>query len=262
MNAPTSLFQVEGKSALITGATGALGSAAARALAAAGAKLTLAAGNAAELSKLEGELKKSGAEVVCVTRRPASPQDAEAMVDASVAAYGKLDLVLAASGMNFVAPITDMPVERFDEVMNANVRGTWLLCQAAGRRLIKQGTGGSVVLVSSTRGRLGHPAGYSAYCSSKAAIDLLTKTLAAEWGSKGIRVNAIAPTVFRSKLTAWMYENTEKGNATRTAMLSRIPLGRLAEPDDLVGSILFFFSQASQFVTGQILYLDGGYTAC
>jgi NAD(P)-dependent dehydrogenase (short-subunit alcohol dehydrogenase family) len=262
MNAAPSLFQLEGQSALITGATGALGSAAARGLAAAGAKLTLAAGNAAELAKLEAELKKSGAEVVCVTRRPESPQDAEAMVDAAVAAHGKLDLVLAASGMNFVAPITDMPVERFDEVMDANVRGTWLLCQAAGRQLIKQGTGGSVVLVSSTRGRLGHPAGYSAYCPSKAAIDLLTKTLAAEWGSKGIRVNAIAPTVFRSKLTAWMYENTEKGTATRTAMLSRIPLGRLAEPDDLVGSILFFFSPASQFCTGQILYLDGGYTAC
>ena len=262
MNPATTLFQLQGKSALITGATGAMGNVAARALAAAGAKLTLASGNAAELAKLEDELKKSGAQVVSVARRPATPQDAEAIVERAVATHGNLDLVLAASGMNFVAPIVDMPVERFDEVMDANVRGSWLVCQAAGRQLIKQGTGGSVLLVSSTRGRLGHPAGYSAYCPSKAAIDLLTKTRAAEWGSKGIRVNAIAPTVFRSKLTAWMYENTEKGTATRTAMLSRIPLGRLAEPDDLVGPILFFFSQASQFCTGQILYLDGGYTAC
>jgi len=257
-----SIFGLEGKSAVITGATGALGSAAARALASAGVKLTLAGGNAEALTKLENELKKTGAEVVLVNRRPASPEDTEAMVNATVNAYGKLDLVLAASGMNFVAPITEMPVERFDAVMEANVRGTWLLCQAAGRQLIKQGTGGSVLLVSSTRGKLGHPAGYTAYCPSKASIDLITKSLAAEWGSKGIRVNAIAPTVFRSELTAWMYGDTEKGKATRTAMLSRIPLGRLAEPDDLVGSIVFFFSDASKFCTGQVLYLDGGYTSC
>ena len=128
--------------------------------------------------------------------------------------------------------------------------------------MIKQGTGGSVVLVSSTRGKLGHPAGYTAYCPSKASIDLLTKSLAAEWGTKAIRVNAIAPTVFRSDLTAWMYGDTEKGQATRKAMLSRIPLGRLAEPVDLVGSIIFFFSKASEFCTGQVLYLDGGYTSC
>ena len=262
MSAAPSLFQLQGQSVIITGATGALGSAAARALASAGTKLTLTGGNVEELARLEGELKKSGAEVVAVARRPVSAADAEAMVAAAVAAYGKLDLVLSASGMNFVAPITDMPVERFDAVMDANVRGTWLLCQAAGRQLIKQGTGGSVVLVSSTRGRLGHPAGYSAYCPSKAAIDLLAKTLAAEWGPKGIRVNVIAPTVFRSNLTAWMYEDTEKGRATRNAMLARIPLGRLAEPDDLVGPIMFFFSQASKFCTGQVLYLDGGYTAC
>ena len=195
MNTAPSLFQLEGQSVVITGATGALGSAAARALASAGAQLTLAGGNAAELAKLEDELKKAGAEVVAVARRPVSAADAEAMVTAAVAAHGKLDLVLSASGMNVVAPITDMPVERFDAVMDANVRGTWLLCQAAGRQLIKQGTGGSVVLVSSTRGRLGHPAGYSAYCPSKAAIDLLAKTLAAEWGPKNIRVNVIAPTV-------------------------------------------------------------------
>lgn len=262
MNLAPSLFQLKGRSAIITGATGAMGSAAARALASAGAKLTLAGGNVSELTKLEDDLKTSGAEVVSVARRVTSSRDAEAMVSAAVAAYGKLDLVLSASGMNVVAPIADMPVERFDAVMDANVRGTWLLCQAAGRQLIQQGTGGSVVLVSSTRGRLGHPAGYSAYCPSKAAIDLLAKTLAAEWGPKGIRVNVIAPTVFRSNLTAWMYEDTEKGNATRNAMLSRIPLGRLAEPDDLVGPIMFFFSEASRFCTGQILYIDGGYTAC
>jgi NAD(P)-dependent dehydrogenase (short-subunit alcohol dehydrogenase family) len=155
-----------------------------------------------------------------------------------------------------------MDVADFQRVQDAHVRGSWLVCQAAGRQLIGQGRGGSVVLVSSTRGRLGHPAGYSAYCASKAAVDLLAKSLAAEWGPAGIRVNAIAPTVFRSALTAWMYDDDERGRATREAMLARIPLGRLAEPEDLVGPLQFLLSDASAFITGQVLYLDGGYTAC
>jgi len=194
--------------------------------------------------------------------RPDTPENAAAMVRAAVQAHGGLHGVLAASGMNHVAPITSMDVSDYQRVQDANVRGSWLVCQAAGRQLIEQGRGGSVVLVSSTRGRLGHPAGYSAYCASKAAVDLLAKSLAAEWGPAGIRVNAIAPTVFRSALTAWMYDDDERGRATREAMLARIPLGRLAEPEDLVGPLQFLLSDASAFITGQVLYLDGGYTAC
>jgi NAD(P)-dependent dehydrogenase (short-subunit alcohol dehydrogenase family) len=260
---PPGQFSLAGKSVLITGATGALGSAAARALAKAGALLTLAGGSAGPLNELAADLRETrpGA-VVAVPLRPDTPENAAAMVKAAVQAHGGLHGVLAASGMNHVAPITSMDVTDFQRVQDANVRGSWLVCQAAGRQLIEQGQGGSVVLVSSTRGRLGHPAGYSAYCASKAAVDLLAKSLAAEWGPAGIRVNAIAPTVFRSALTAWMYEEDERGRATREAMLARIPLGRLAEPEDLVGPLQFLLSDASAFITGQVLYLDGGYTAC
>jgi NAD(P)-dependent dehydrogenase (short-subunit alcohol dehydrogenase family) len=254
------LFAVAGRSVLITGATGALGSAAARALATQGARLTLAGGNTAALAALAEQLGTD--RVTTVPLRPDRPEDAEEMVAAAVAAHGGLDGVLVASGMNHVAPITEMDVRDFDRVIAANVRGSWLVCQAAGRVLLTQGRGGSVVLVSSTRGRLGHPAGYSAYCPSKAAVDLMAKTLAAEWGPRQIRVNAIAPTVFRSDLTAWMYADDDKGRATREAMLARIPLGRLAEPEDLVGTLVYLFSPASSFVTGQVIYLDGGYTAC
>jgi len=263
---PAGKFGLVGKTILITGATGALGSAAARALHSVGAALVLAGGDASRLAGLEAELAgpsaAGGPSVVTVARRPDSPDDAAAMVAAAVGAFGGLDGVLVASGMNFVAPIIEMALEDWERVQDANVRGSWLVCQAAGRRLLEQGRGGSVILVSSTRGRLGHPAGYSAYCPSKAAVDLLARTLAAEWGSAGIRVNAIAPTVFRSDLTAWMYADDPKGRATREAMLARIPLGRLAEPDDLTGAAQFLLSDAASFITGQVLYLDGGYTSC
>ena len=254
---PTDLFSIAGRSVLITGATGALGAAAAHALAARGARLTLAGGNVEALTTLARDL-----DATAVAVRPDQPDHAEAMVRAASRAYGRLDGVLVASGMNRVGAIVDMDVADFDDVMAANVRGSWLVCQAAGRQLLAQGSGGSVVLVSSTRGRLGHPAGYSAYCPSKAAVDLLTRTLAAEWGPHQIRVNAIAPTVFRSELTAWMYGDDDHGRATREAMLARIPLGRLAETADLIGALVYLLSDASSFVTGQLLYLDGGYTAC
>jgi NAD(P)-dependent dehydrogenase (short-subunit alcohol dehydrogenase family) len=255
------LFDVSGRSAVITGATGALGSAAATALAAAGARLTIAAGKTDALEELGATLQASGTPVEMVARRPDSAEDAAAIADAAMRAHGRIDILLTAAGLNRTSPIVDFSVEDWDAVMDGNVRGSWLTCRAVGRHMIDQGEGGRVVLVSSTRGKLGHPAGYTAYCPSKAAIDGLTKALACEWGPSGITVNAIAPTVFRSALTAWMYEEEGRGQAVREQMLSRIPLGRLGEPADFIGPLMFLASPASKFVTGQIVYVDGGYTA-
>jgi len=260
MSDPYRLFDISGRSALITGATGAFGRAAAKALAAAGARITLAAGTSDRLEALGAEIEAAGGEVELVARRPEGQEDTDAMVEAAVKAHGGLDIVVTASGMNRVSPIVDFDVADWDAVMAANVRGSWLVCRSAGRRMIEQGRGGKVVLVSSTRGKLGL-AGYSAYCPSKAAVNLLARTLACEWGPYGITVNAIAPTVFRSDLTAWMYAEDGKGKEVREGILARIPLGRLGEPEDFVGALLYFASSASDFCTGQILYVDGGYTA-
>jgi NAD(P)-dependent dehydrogenase (short-subunit alcohol dehydrogenase family) len=258
---PASLFSVRGKVALVTGASGAFGALAAKVLAGAGAKLLLAAGKQAELAEVEGACRHLGAEVSSVNLRADDESSCHAIVQHAVEAFGGVDILVVASGMNDVAPITQMEPARFERVMHANVTGSWLMARAAGAQMLAQGRGGKIVLMSSARGKLGHPAGYSAYCASKAAVDGLTRALGCEWGPHGITVNAIAPTVFRSALTAWMFEDTERGTATRKGMLARIPKGRLGEPSDLAGPLLFLASAASDFYTGHILYADGGYTA-
>lgn len=258
---PLRLFQVSGKSAIITGATGAFGHASAIMLGALGAKLTLASGAKDELDAVAGEVRGAGGAVTTVNCRPNSLADAETIVRAAVDAYDGVDILIVASGMNKPAFIEAMSPEDWESVMDANVRGSWLMCKAAGTRMIEQGRGGKVVLLSSVRGRHGNYSGYSAYCTSKAAVEGLTRVLATEWGKRRITVNAIGPTVFRSKLTAWMYGDDPLGQQTRQRSLSRIPLGRLGETEDLMGILLYLVSPASDFCTGQVFYIDGGYTA-
>jgi len=258
---PLSMFDVRGQVALITGASGAFGMVAARILAGAGAKLVLVAGNEAALKDIAEECRGLGAEVTTVNARPTDEAICNDLVAQAVAAFGKLDILVVASGMNKVALINDMEPATFNAVMDANVTQTWLLARAAAGQMKAQGHGGKIVLVSSARGLLGHPAGYTAYCASKAAVDGMTKSLGCELGPTGITVNAIAPTVFRSPLTAWMFEDTENATAVRNGFLARVPKGRLGEPEDLAGPLLFLSSAASDFYTGHILYADGGYTA-
>ena len=258
---PLSMFDVEGKVALITGASGAFGMVAARVLAGAGCKLVLAAGNDAALQEISEECRGMGAQVSAQNVRPNDEATCQKLVDESVAAFGSLDILVVASGMNKVALINDMEPDTFTDVMDANVTQSWLIARAAAGQMKAQGAGGKIVLVSSARGLLGHPAGYTAYCASKAAVDGMTKALGCELGPTGITVNAIAPTVFRSPLTAWMFEDTEKAKTVRSGFLARVPKGRLGEPEDLAGPLLFLSSKASEFYTGHILYADGGYTA-
>src|SRR5437588_238101 len=258
---PLSLFDIRGSTAIVTGASGAFGALAAQVLAAAGANLALAAGNAGELTKVAGLCEKRGAKVATIAERPGSEASCEAIVKAAVDRFGRVDILVVAGGLNKVSKIVDQAASDFLDVMDANVTQSWLMARAAGRQMIKQGGGGKVILMSSARGLLGHPAGYTAYCASKSAVDGITKALGCEWGSTGITVNALGPTVFRSPLTEWMFGDDERAKTVRAGFLTRVPKGRLGEPSDLAGPLLFLASKASDFYTGHILYADGGYTA-
>jgi NAD(P)-dependent dehydrogenase (short-subunit alcohol dehydrogenase family) len=258
---PLSLFDIKGKTAIITGASGAFGAMAAKVLAGAGANLLLAAGNAAELKKVVAECEALGGKPKTVSKRPTSEEDCDAIVKAAVDAFGRVDILVVAGGLNKVSKIVDQKASDFLDVMDANVTQSWLMARAAGRQMIKQGEGGKVILMSSARGLLGHPAGYTAYCASKSAVDGITKALGCEWGATGITVNALGPTVFRSPLTQWMFEDNDNAREVRKNFVSRVPKGRLGEPSDLAGPLLFLASKASDFYTGHILYADGGYTA-
>ena len=254
---PLALFDIAGKVALVTGASGAFGEVAARCLAGAGCKVVLAAGNAEAVGKVAANCK---GETHQIHKRPDSETACEDLVTETVETFGSLDILVVASGMNEVAKVDEMKVESFDAVMDANVRQSWLMSRAATRQMKTQKSG-KIVLMSSARGLLGHPAGYTAYCASKSAVDGITKALGCELGAEGITVNAIAPTVFRSPLTAWMFEDTDQAKAVRARFLTRVPTGRRGEPEDLAGPLLFLASGASHFYTGHVLYADGGYTA-
>jgi NAD(P)-dependent dehydrogenase (short-subunit alcohol dehydrogenase family) len=252
----TNLFDIKGKTALITGATGGLGKAVSLGLSAAGAKLVITGRSKEKLEPLAKEIAANGGDVFSIAGEPTNHDDVIKIIAGAKEAFGRIDILVTAAGYNKVGPITEQPLEEWEQIMDANVKGTYLFCKEVGKVMIEQGDGGKVVLVGSARGHLGL-ANYSAYAPSKAAVHLMTKTLGCEWGKYGINVNAIAPTVFRTDLTQWMFDD----QAFYKKFLERIPIGRLGEPEDFVGSIIFLSSKASDFLTGAIIDTDGGYTA-
>jgi gluconate 5-dehydrogenase len=253
-------FSLAGKVAIVPGGGGAIGSAIAGALAGAGAKvavwdrvLEVAAAAAARITAAGGEAIAIGADVL---------QEAECdrAVAETVARFGRLDIIVNCVGGGagkVLFDAQDYPRDAWDWIMELNVRSTLLATQSAVRRMIAQGEGGKVVNISSVRAELGINAGYSAYVAAKGAISSLTRQWATEWAKHRINVNAIRPTFIDTPQVAMLLGDP----GFKAGVVARIPLGRVGEPEDLVGAVIFLASSASDFITGQVLGTDGGLTA-
>lgn len=252
------LFDVKGKVAVITGATGALGKAVAIGYGLAGMKVFVTGRSDSKCSALCNELKEQGIQCAYSVGDPAVEADVIKVVKDVVDTFGEINVLVTSAGYNNPQPIVEQDLEEWKKIMDSDVQGTWLFCKYVGKQMIEQGKGGKVILVSSARSKMGM-ANYTGYCTAKAGIDLMAQSLACEWTAKyGINVNTINPTVFRSDLTEWMFDPE---SAIYKNFLKRLPIGRLGEPEDFVGPCLFLASSASNFMTGANIAVEGGYWA-
>lgn len=251
----TSLFDLKGKVALVVGGAGGIGRALALGLADFGADVAVASRNLENLEKVAVEIRAKGRKSLAVSVDVVQEKSVVDMVKKILEKFPRIDILVNAHGLAIRKPAETFPIEEWQQVMNINTRGTFLCCQAVGREMVKQKSG-KIINLSSVRGRYGLPAGYAAYCSSKGAVDTLTRTLACEWAKHNVLVNAVAPTFVETELTRTALADPEFAKTVK----ARIPLNRWALTNDIVGPTIFFASKASDFVTGQILYVDGGVT--
>ena len=251
------LFDLRGKVVLVAGGAGAIGSEMARAAAAFGAKIAIADLKAEESSKAAADLASGGAESAGLAMNVMD----EAAVAAAVAQVeerlGPVDVLINTVGTHIEQPAQDLTLKAWDTVLDVNLRGAFLLSQAVARAMIARGRGGSHIHVTSVRSDLGIRRGYAAYCASKGGLRVLIKQLATEWAPHGIRVNGIAPTFTRTPLV----EDYLNDPVFYNGLVNRIPMGRVCETGDLAGIAVFLASDASSFITGQNIYVDGGVTA-
>lgn len=253
-------FRVDGKVAVVSGGTGAIGSRLALALARDGAKVAILGRSAEQATDLQREIAGVGSEALLLWADVLKQDAVNSAIDRAADHFGRIDIVINAVGGGAgtaLYPAEEYPENEWDRIMDLNLRSDLLVTQATARHMIKAGNGGRVVHISSVRGQLGINAGYMAYVAAKGAINSITRQQATEWAKYGITVNAIAPTFVKTpQVESLLADETFYNN-----LVGRIPLRRIADTDDLVGAVLFFCSDASSFCTGQILTLDGGLTA-
>jgi gluconate 5-dehydrogenase len=253
-------FKLDGRIALVGGGGGAIGGAMAVALAEAGARIAVTDLAQESVDATKARVESVGGECLAIAGDMTKRQDAEAVVDQVVEHYGHLDIMINAIGGGagkVLYDAQDYPDDAWDWIYDINVRCTLVPTQAAVKAMIKAGNGGKVLNISSVRAALGINAGYSAYVAAKGAISSLTRQWATEWAKHGINVNAISPTFVDTPQVAMLLEDPE----FKKSVVARIPIGRVGGTNDLVGAAIFLVSDASSFITGQILGIDGGLTA-
>ena len=251
------LFDLKGKTALVTGGSRGLGLQIAESLGEAGAKILLTSRKAADLEEATAHLQARGIDARWVAADASNPADIQRVVDEAMQRLGRIDILVNNAGATWGAPAEDHPLEAWDKVMNLNIRSLFLFAQAVAKASMIPNGGGRIINIASIAGLGGSmEVKFIAYGTSKGAVVNFTRTLAGEWGPYGITVNALAPGFFPSKMTRGTLERI---GADRLASSS--PLRRIGDDDDLKGAALLFASAAGKHITGQILAVDGGVSA-
>ncbi len=253
--APASLYSLESKVAVVTGAAGGIGRWLAAGLGAAGASVLLTDANEDGLAEVLGILGGAGIRAEALAVDLGGDGAPDRIVSGAVERLGRLDVLVNCAAVNRRMPILEMDRETYDWIMRLDLRVPYFLSQAAARVMIERG-GGSIVNVSSINERIGLE-NISVYGPAKAGVSQLTKVMAAEWTHLGVRANAIAPGFVDTPLAVAVWENPVQ----RRWILNRVPAKRLARPDELVGLCLLLASDAGSFITGQTIYVDGGFLA-
>jgi NAD(P)-dependent dehydrogenase (short-subunit alcohol dehydrogenase family) len=248
----TELFRLDGKVAVVTGASSGLGVAFAKGLAESGADLVLGARRTDRLAATASEVAARGQRAIAVETDVSSPESCERLVEEAITTFGRVDILVNNAGVSSAAPATRELPEDFRRVIDINLNGCYWMAQSCGRVM---GPGSSIINVSSILGITTAGLPQAAYAASKAGLIGLTRDLAQQWtGRKGIRVNAIAPGFFQSEMTDEYLPDYLEGQ------LQRVPVGRLGDPEGLAATVVFLASNAAEYITGQTIPVDGGRT--
>ena len=250
------MFSLEGKCGIVTGSVSGIGKAVARGLAEAGGKVVIADVRFDELKETADEITSEGHSVIPVAVDMRSMDSIRNLVDTTVNTFGRIDFLFNNAGVLHREPCEELKKEAWDEVMQVNLSGPFFLAQTVAKVMIEKETKGKIVNTSSLMAVLGGRS-IPAYTATKGALAQVTKAMCNDWGKYGIRVNAIGPGYVKTEMT----DSLQKDKERFTEIESRIPLGRWAEPEDFAGPAVFLASDASDYITGQVIFIDGGYLA-
>jgi len=248
------LFDLSGKVAIVTGTSRGLGQYFARALAKAGADLVITSRDLSRLTEFKQEIELLGRKALPIKMDVLCQSDIENMVRTAIKEYGKIDILVNNAGLNIRHPSAEFPWEDWDTVLDTNLKGAFFCAQAVAKEMIKRKYG-RIINIGSCTCVFGME-GIAPYTASRGGILVVTRSLAAEWGKFGITVNVLAPGWFKTEQSAMLYENKQWVDY----ITSRIPLNRPGQPHDLDGAVVFLASDASEYITGQIILVDGGFT--